>query len=373
MSDSFENLLARTERRDGAPAGVCPDAEVLAAYLDATLTPTERADVDAHTADCARCALQLATLVRLEDVSGTPQHAPVRRWWPRLAWMVPAATAVLVGAVYLALPSTFLRSAAPPQRSAAADERAELKEQEAFNPQAPKQFPEQFPEQSEYRLVPPMSTPAPTAKSIPSAAGAPAARTDAAPPGSEPAATERASAANATARDAVVQQRELILPRSEFQRKAEQGQPAAAPPENELRVEARSRARTTSVAQLGAAKLADVQLPLVIRSPEERVQWRVIEDRIQRSTDGGGTWIAERAPAAEAITMGAAPGPGVCWMAGRSGQVLRRNEDGTWIDVSPAPRLAIIRLDVNAPFEAVVTGADGTALKTADGGRTWMH
>ena len=103
------------------------------------------------------------------------------------------------------------------------------------------------------------------------------------------------------------------------------------------------------------------------------MQWRVIEDRIQRSTDGGGTWIAERAPAAEAITMGAAPGPGVCWIAGRSGQVLRRDEDGTWIDVSPAPRLAIIRLDVNAPFEAVVTGADGTALKTVDGGRTWMH
>ena len=141
MSDSFENLLARTERRDAAPAGVCPDAEVLAAYLDATLTPTERADVEAHTADCARCALQLATLVRLEDVSGTPQHAPVRRWWPRLAWMVPAATAVLVGAVYLALPSTFLRSAAPPQRSAAVDERAELKEQEAFEPASAEAIP----------------------------------------------------------------------------------------------------------------------------------------------------------------------------------------------------------------------------------------
>ncbi len=368
MSDSFENLLARTERRDAAPAGICPDAEVLAAYLDATLTPTERADVDAHTADCARCALQLATLVRLEDVSGTPQHAPVRRWWPRLAWMVPAATAVLVGAVYLALPSTFLRSA-PQQRSAAVDERAELKELEASNPHAPKQFPEQ----RQYRMVPPMSTPAPSAKSIPSAAAAPAARTDAAPPGSEPAATEGASAANANARDAVLPQRELILPRSEFQRKAEQDQPAAAPAENELRVEARSRARTTSVAQLGAAKMAHVQLPLVIRSPDDGVQWRVIEDRIQRSTDGGGTWIAERAPAAEAIAMGAAPGPGVCWMAGASGQVLRRDENGTWIDVSPAPRLSIIRLDVNAPFEAVVTAADGTALKTADGGRTWMH
>jgi Putative zinc-finger len=183
MSDSFDNLLARTEHRDTAPAGPCPDAEVLAAYLDATLTPAERDRVEAHAADCGRCALQLGTVVRLEDVSGAPQHAPVRRWSPRLAWMVPAVTAVLVGAVYVALPSRGVAPAPPPQQRPASDEPAELKEREASHPPALRDRLEE----RNYSVVPPTSTAAPSAKSIPSAAPAPAPPTDARPRRSEPA------------------------------------------------------------------------------------------------------------------------------------------------------------------------------------------
>lgn len=362
MSDSFDNLLARTEHRDTAPAGPCPDAEVLAAYLDATLTPAERDRVEAHAADCGRCALQLGTVVRLEDVSGAPQHAPVRRWSPRLAWMVPAVTAVLVGAVYVALPSRGVAPAPPPQQRPASDEPAELKEREASHPPALRDRLEE----RNYSVVPPTSTAAPSAKSIPSASPAPAPPTDARPRRSEPAATEAASPTNAAAPDATLRTGEL-------QRRSD-GHPAAPPPEADVRVDAGSSDRTTLVGQLRATeKGADLRLPLVVRSPDARVQWRVVEDHIQRTTDAGRTWGTEPAPAPEAITMGAAPSPEACWMAGAHGQVLRRTDDGTWVDVSPAPRISIVRLDVSSSLEAAVVRPDGTAVKTADGGRTWLR
>jgi hypothetical protein len=364
MSDSFDNLLARTEHRDTAPAGPCPDAEVLAAYLDATLTPAERDGVEAHAADCGRCALQLGTVVRLEDVSGAPQHAPVRRWSPRLAWMVPAVTAVLVGAVYVALPSRGVAPeppAPPPAQRPASNERAELKQREASNPPA---LNDRL-EESNYRVLPPPSTAPPSAKSLPSAARAPAPRTNAPPGEREPAATEGASTRNSAAPDAALTTGEL--------RRRSFGQ-STAPSEADVRVDAGSADRSTRVEQLRAAEeRADLPLPLVVRSPAARVQWRVVEQAIQRSTDAGRTWGAEPAPPAEAITMGAAPSPEVCWMAGADGQVLRRSEDGTWVDVSPAPRISIVRLDVSTSLEAAVIRPDGTALKTADGGRTWLR
>jgi hypothetical protein len=365
MSDSFESLLARTEHRDAAPAGACPDAEVLAAYLDATLTRAERAGVEAHAADCARCALQLATLVRLEDISGTPQHAPVRRWWPRLAWMVPAATAIVVGAVYVALPSPGGPAAPPPpqpatleaQQRATLDDRVERKELEVWNRLAPGKLLEES-----HRTLPAPSTS--SAKGIQPAAPPPALAADAPTRESKAPATGGASVGNAAARD-------LASTEGELHRKAE-GQPAA-PRESDLRVDASSPARITAVAERGAAESANSQLPLVVRSPDARVQWRAVDDRLERSTDGGRTWIAERAPAPEAITMGAAPSSEICWMAAASGQVLRRTEDGAWVDVSPVPRLSIVRLEVSAVLDAVVMDASGAAVKTADGGRTWMR
>src|SRR5215212_2728063 len=117
MSDSFDRLLARTEGRNTVGEGPCPDADVLAAYLDATLSVAERVSIEAHAADCARCALVLATVVRLEDESGDPRHAVAPRWWPRIAWIVPAAAAVLVAAIYAATPPPALRGAPSPAGS----------------------------------------------------------------------------------------------------------------------------------------------------------------------------------------------------------------------------------------------------------------
>ncbi len=359
MSDSFENLLARTEHREATPAGSCPDADVLAAYLDATLTVPERAGVEAHAADCARCALQLATLVRLEDVSGSPQYAPAPRWWSRLAWMVPAATAVLVVAIYVALPSRDVPEAPARPRTATLDDRPERKETEAAQAPAVRDL-----LAARRPPVPPMSMPAPVAKSVPSATPAPA--PDAGclhfpEPGERRRAERSGSFPGRTDHGRSV--------RAETETQA----PASAPPSAAVVRESVAQPREEDVAMLGAPKRADDRLPLVVGSPDARVLWRVVEDRIQRTTDGGRTWLAERTPAVDSITMGGAASSDVCWMAAASGQVLRRTEDGSWMDVSPAPRISIVRLDVTASLEATVVGTDGTAVKTSDGGRTWMR
>jgi hypothetical protein len=156
--------------------------------------------------------------------------------------------------------------------------------------------------------------------------------------------------------------------RGDLLRKPEEQQaaPAAAAP-----VRQRSPDEPESLA--GAAKRADVSLPLVVRSPDARVQWRVLDARIERSTDAGRTWLVERAPVAEAITMAAAASTEVCWMAAAAGIVLRRTEGGTWVDVSPVPRLSIVRLDVATSLEASLVSSDGKVVKTEDGGRTWMR
>ena len=110
------------------------------------------------------------------------------------------------------------------------------------------------------------------------------------------------------------------------------GKPRGSPPHLRKPTCASARARRAEARYCGQAeaveKRADLQPLLVVRSPDARVQWRIVGDRIERSTDGGRTWDVEPAPALEAVTMGAAPSVDVCWVAGASGQVLRRTEDG---------------------------------------------
>ena len=362
MSDSFENLLARTEHREATPAGSCPDADVLAAYLDATLTVPERAGVEAHAADCARCALQLATLVRLEDVSGTPAvcaRAPL------------VVTAGMDGSSSHGSPgcaqsmSPFRRvmchEAPARPRTATLDDRPERKETEAAQAPAVRDF-----LAARRPPVPPMSMPAPVAKSVPSATPAPA------PVPMPDAFTAQNQASDVAPRDQAASQ-DARITAGQFARKTETQAPASAPPSAAVVRESVAQPREEDVAMLGAPKRADDRLPLVVGSPDARVLWRVIEDRIQRTTDGGRTWLAERTPAVDSMTMGGAASSDVCWMAAASGQVLRRTEDGSWMDVSPAPRISIVRLDVTASLEATVVGTDGTAVKTSDGGRTWMR
>jgi hypothetical protein len=340
MSDSFDRLLARTERHDAAPPGHCPDAGVLAAYLDSTLAPAERSAVEAHAADCARCALQLATIARLEDESGHPQHA-VRRWRPRWTWVVPAAAAVLVAGIYVALPGRAPSPAAPPPAEQAAD-RVASDEQGGAAPLAA------APSEGQLARRARAGTPsaAGTARKEPSTA-APA----------------EIQVPEQQLRDEV-QSDAFASTESRVARAAEMSAPAAPPA---VTIDAAAKQVETGA---GAAD-ARVGAPLVIAAPGARVRWRVMGSRIERSTDGGRTWGAERAPSAAGVIMGTAPSEEVCWLVARSGQVLRRDPAGEWHDVTPFPRRDTARIESTGPAVATVIAPDGGAVTTVDGGQHW--
>ena len=112
---------------------------------------------------------------------------------------------------------------------------------------------------------------------------------------------------------------------------------------------------------------------LVVPAPDSGVRWRVRNTQIERSVDGGLTWSGESSPIAADVTMGAAPTAGVCWLASRTGQVLRRAETGAWTDVSPAPRVTIAALTAVTEASAVIVSPDRTRLRTTDAGRTWIR
>jgi hypothetical protein len=348
MSDSFDRLLARTERADTAGDGPCPDADVLAAYLDATLPVAERVSVEAHAADCARCALVLATVVRLEDVSSDPPHARARPWRPRMAWMVPAAVAVLVVAIYVAAPRPVLRpapslpGAVPAASNAPAESRGPLPAAQAPTPVVPQSRKEATEDGLRMReQLPLRRSPSLAAKAVPAPApGLPVNPLDDLEPRHRTTMDDRATA---------VAER----PSSPAAMKSDAQRESAGPAQGNT---------------IGAAAAPSI----IIRSPDPHVVWRITGAGIERSADGGRSWAREHGPVSGRL-VGASPSATVCWLATSEGQVLRRDVDGTWSDVSPAPPLAIVRLESNGPLDATVAGPDGSRDTTVDGGRTWKR
>lgn len=76
--------LARILARPGEPGGRhagCLDEAALAALVDGGLPPAERADLEAHLADCEWCVRRLALLTSLagEEVAGEPLPEGARR------------------------------------------------------------------------------------------------------------------------------------------------------------------------------------------------------------------------------------------------------------------------------------------------------
>jgi hypothetical protein len=350
MSDSFDRLLARTERRDAAPAGACPDAGMLAAYLDATLTPAERAAVEAHAADCPRCALQLATIVRLEDESGHPRHAPVPDWQRRLFWVVPAATAVVVVAIYVAGPALVRTSAPPPspavQHARANDNLVPGPSSQSAQPSA-------------------MDSPLAPVEADAELLSTPRERT-------LPRSAAKVAPSRQTFEDRVdpLQQRAEVAeqkqePATIAKSRAYATSAPAAPPAA-FEAAAKRVSEDAGAADAFAARS-------IVRSPGGRVLWRTQGSHIERSTDAGRTWSTEAAPAVAGFTMGAAPSDVVCWLAAPSGDVLRRDEAGTWRTVTPSPRRAIARIEAAGSADATVVALDGTVLRTVDGGQHWSE
>lgn len=110
------------------PGRHCPDPTTLAAYVESTLVPPERTDLEAHLADCNYCLGQVGFLVREagRELPAVPSRlldavqthrAPWSAWIPKPAVTVLAAAAALILVVTVGLRLDRIPVAAPTAES----------------------------------------------------------------------------------------------------------------------------------------------------------------------------------------------------------------------------------------------------------------
>jgi Photosynthesis system II assembly factor YCF48 len=372
---SIERLLRALPRPgDGtSPDGSCPDPETLAALADDTLLPAVRREIENHVADCDRCQMVTATLVRAEGVRAEAA-ADARTWKRRVVnWLVPAAAAATAVALWVVVPG---------QRTPAPEEA--VSDQIAVAPSAPA---------AEAPTGPRLQTPIDALKDQ-SAAAAPEARADRAVP------SEAAQPSpNDLSRRQGVGQPDLKA--EEYRsREAESGGPPreAAPAtvagdlqvsgqsarndagrretiQETVTVEEPGRSAPTPPAASAAGFQGRVAASVEIVSSNAQVHWRIGPGTVvQRSADGGMTWVSQQTGATADLTAGSSPSTDVCWLVGRGGLVLRTTDGGRqWQRVPFAETVDITAVTASDALNAVVSLADGRRLQTTDGGRTWVR
>src|SRR5215467_1835709 len=103
MTEFPKFVLERLRKGEVTPH---PEADVLAAFAEKSLSEREQTSVLAHLATCSNCREVLALVVETEpEVSATKvrRDVPAMSWfrWPVLRWGAAAACVVIVGAAVL--------------------------------------------------------------------------------------------------------------------------------------------------------------------------------------------------------------------------------------------------------------------------------
>jgi hypothetical protein len=363
---AFDRLIARGLEDDRDRSGkACPDADLLAAWFDRSLSEAEAARIESHAGACASCQRILADLARTEPVvvRAAPEPAPARPWHWHWRWLVPLATAVVV----VVVGSRTLRAPGP----------------SSGTPPAQAVFPA-------VEVARAGEVPGPAASAEPSPALSPAPPQASAP---APGTTARALAPARPAAVGDVVAREAVptppaAPRSDLAANAASGQPAraeetakaapaapavlsgaegvvggvVAPPG--LQVSAR-RAAAPDVGQAAASTRE-------VRGPSGISAWRWGPGAlIEHSEDAGRIWRRQDSGATVRLVAGSAPGDRTCWIVGENGVILRTTDGATWQQLPSPVASDFVAVRATSDVSAVITARDGADYATVDGGRSW--
>lgn len=354
----LQEALARSSRTEAGEAH--PSADLLTAFVERSLPPTENQRITVHLAACADCReVVFLTTSAIEGPVGEEQEAPRRRVW-RLWWVwAPAIVVVLiVSGVVLQQRSEFgggermtvaVKAPAPgpsasqPSSAVAPAPEAEkqlvLKEQAL--PERPKSVANTARAQTEQAQGPAKKLPEGklTVRAYEEAPPAPAAASQSA---NAPAPGALAGAAAA---------------------------PAAAPTYNSF---AEGEGQTPS-ALAGQLRLNMEKPPAATRSVSGlRSQWRVTPDgRLEHST-APGSWTPVLADQPTVFHVVSVVGNNV-WAGGNSGALFHSIDGGeTWNQRPLAGKTGtIVSIHFSDIQHGVVISDSGGRWSTSDGGVTW--
>jgi outer membrane biosynthesis protein TonB len=290
---------------------MCPDAALLAAYLDGTLFSRDASAVDQHLPTCERCTALLAAMrqQRQADAAATRSR------------MLTAAAAIAVVALVAVSAVLMLNGSPAPDEGASGP--------------------------------PAAATPAPSPT--------PPTPTAPRPPRPEKLAIAPAEKTEKPRRPTAVEPK--TLPKGSTPPKPPPPRPKAPPA-----VAAVTTADPTP-APTAVPAPDEAGVTLRGRNANRRVLWRTRDLVIEHSTDGGATWVPEHT-ADRPIRAGAFVDANVAWLVGEDGLILRRTKNG-WFGASPPADGHVTSVRASSPSKATVTLEDGRVFVTDNGGVTW--
>jgi hypothetical protein len=386
------------------------DAERLAAFADGTLSAAERAAAEAHAADCAQCLQLLAAMARThEDPPPSPGawRLPVFVRWA--APLAAAATGVALWVYVLGEPRTEPNA---PELARVATEQEKVSTPSTGDEALAKSRVQELPQAAEVRKPDEKvgqraaatnerkeSLPARAAGDSRDAFYREDKRAQAAQPDSAFSARREAAKRKLEPSPASPQAMEENLrvataapstpppsppspsppspspplPPAAASAPAVAGaKPASSPtPSSVAETVATDRAAVDKLAGAVALRQRSGAAAVIEASaPDRRFRWRVTDVVVERSTDGGATWVTiPAAPRAPVLAI-ACPSANVAWFVGRAGTVFVFS-DGTWTRATFPESVDLTAVSAVNSREAQVTTLDGRTFHTADGGRTW--
>ena len=114
----------------------------------------------------------------------------------------------------------------------------------------------------------------------------------------------------------------------------------------------------------------------LIVAPGDLVNWKVGRaGAIERSVDGGITWVRQNSGVRVDLLRGAATSEAVCWVVGRGGVILRSVDGGGhWMKAGAPIQEDGVTIRADDGMRATVSDTGrGKSFATSDGGVTWVR
>jgi hypothetical protein len=419
---AMDGLIRRSLAQKAGAAENCLGPATLAAYYERSLDAQEMASCDAHVSQCAACRELLALMARAEE-EPRPAAGARHGWLWDWRWLATAAAAMLVLTVWGVRRTETTRMGSRPANEplVAMSHPEQAPETRAAAPSA------QEAGKAPAREAAPQARLAAPEPVRPPALKAPAAAQTEPP---EIQQQLQAPQANGAAEPPVngrnfTELRELAPLKKSADQKTEQASPepgaasdqaasvtasngasarayapaaaasGAASASNEPLVagadaananklsagnageQAKQAARMRAVAPALGGAVAQIARQragsTIIPTPDPKVMWRIVgKNFVERTENRGASWQGQEPAGDVQLTAGSAPSAKVCWLVGRSGEILVTKDAKHWRTVPPPVPADFAAVQAKSASSAMVITAEGMKFATTNDGKKWV-